>query len=145
MLGGYSDFEQSDCYITGFGGTLMKTFDGDTVKNQTSTVKKVLQKGLLNIYKNTGFSSVIDEESQICAQGTDPLTPVDACQGDSGGPLTCMKNGENGKKEQQFALVGLTSWGIGCGQNLPAVYTRVASYIDWIKNVTSEVQVLSIN
>lgn len=48
---------------------------------------------------------------------------IDACQGDSGGPFQL-----NGK------LVGITSWGIGCGRPyLPGVYTNVAFYRDWIK------------
>lgn len=44
-------------------------------------------------------------------------------QGDSGGPLTV-----GGK------LVGLVSWANGCAStSYPTVYTRVPSYVDWIK------------
>ncbi|XP_075232227.1 trypsin-3-like [Lycorma delicatula] len=46
----------------------------------------------------------------------------DACQGDSGGPVTC-----------DGVLVGITSWGTGCGMNdFPGVYTNVSYYRDWI-------------
>lgn len=49
-------------------------------------------------------------------------TGRDACQNDEGGPLTV-----NG------LLVGVSSWGTGCGQaNRPGVYTRVAYYRNWI-------------
>ena len=36
-------------------------------------------------------------------------------------------------------LVGITSWGIGCGRvGYPGVVTRISSFIDFILNVTSE-------
>ncbi|CAL8327272.1 unnamed protein product [Lota lota] len=53
---------------------------------------------------------------------------VDACQGDSGGPLACARG------DVSF-LHGIISWGHGCGQGKPGVYTRVANYMDWINSV----------
>jgi len=50
----------------------------------------------------------------------------DACQGDSGGPLV-MRDGD------AHVLVGLVSWGYGCGDtSRPGIYTRVQNYIEWI-------------
>lgn len=47
----------------------------------------------------------------------------DSCQGDSGGPFVV-----NGK------LVGIVSWGMGCGTpKYPGVYTDVSHYGSWIK------------
>merc|ERR1719239_285393 len=50
----------------------------------------------------------------------------DTCEGDSGGPAAVEEGGRG-------VLVGITSWGYGCGRvNKPGVYTRVSQYVDWI-------------
>ena len=66
--------------------------------------------------------------NMICAGGG----KVDSCQGDSGGPLIV-------NIERKLTLVGVTSWGYGCGiEGSPGVYTKVANYIDWIENTRQE-------
>ena len=78
----------------------------------------------------------------------------DSCRGDSGAPLwlwTKQSSGEsqkhneirgltkthnhNGLETHHIAfLVGIVSRGKGCGlKNRPGIYTRVESYLDWIK------------
>ena len=53
---------------------------------------------------------------------------IDTCQGDSGGAMVCEVRGRQ-------AVMGLTSWGYGCGRpNRPGVYTRVSDYLDWIND-----------
>lgn len=68
---------------------------------------------------------VINEQN-ICAG--ELAGGKDTCQGDSGGPLFLTTGG-------RYVQVGLVSWGEGCARpKLPSVYTRVATYTDWIKD-----------
>ncbi|XP_050093241.1 uncharacterized protein LOC126576137 [Anopheles aquasalis] len=57
---------------------------------------------------------------------------MDTCPGDSGGPLE-VKLLHNSKMTP--FIVAITSFGTACGQSLPGVYTKVASYIPWIRSV----------
>lgn len=57
---------------------------------------------------------------------------LDACEGDSGGPMVTLY------KDTWF-LVGLVSWGEGCGDlDKLGVYTKVSNYIDWINKVRED-------
>ncbi|KAL4707784.1 hypothetical protein ACJJTC_001730, partial [Scirpophaga incertulas] len=67
-------------------------------------------------------------QGQLCAG--DPQGGHDACQGDSGGPLQVMF-----ENASHYELVGVTSFGEGCGTTKPGVYTRIAHYIDWIERI----------
>ena len=51
----------------------------------------------------------------------------DSCRGDSGGPLIVSNH--------DIAIIyGIVSFGDGCGKpKLPGVYTRVTSYLEWIR------------
>lgn len=57
-----------------------------------------------------------------------PSGGVDTCSGDSGGPL----------RDADGLLVGVTSWGVGCGRpGLPGVYTRISAISGWIARTLS--------
>ncbi|XP_044258955.1 transmembrane protease serine 9-like [Tribolium madens] len=54
-----------------------------------------------------------------------PKGQKDTCQGDSGGPY-----------EYNQVLLGITSWGEGCGAaNSPGVYTKVSYFIQYINDI----------
>jgi len=65
----------------------------------------------------------------MCALGPNKK---DACQGDSGGPL--IKAGRNAIFD---VLVGVVSWGVGCG-TYPGVYSDVANQYSWIVRVVKQ-------
>ncbi|KAM3835752.1 vitamin K-dependent protein C isoform 2-T2 [Vipera latastei] len=51
----------------------------------------------------------------------------DSCHGDSGGPMVV-------KFKNTWFLLGLVSWGEGCGDpNNFGIYTKISSYLDWIR------------
>ena len=54
----------------------------------------------------------------------------DTCRGDSGGPLV-LKLGQY-KTYYQIGIVSFGFEGI-CGNGRPAIYTRLASYLEWIQ------------
>jgi trypsin len=64
-----------------------------------------------------------------------PKGGTDSCQGDSGGFLGAPIPGSKGAKPT-FAQLGIVSWGVGCARpKLFGVYTRVANYGTWIKEI----------
>ncbi|GFS70836.1 phenoloxidase-activating enzyme [Nephila pilipes] len=67
-------------------------------------------------------------EGFMCAGGE---FGVDSCKGDGGGPLVCYR------KDKSYALAGIVSWGIDCGQpGVPGVYIKTQKYLDWISKTT---------
>ncbi|CAH2981273.1 unnamed protein product [Chilo suppressalis] len=126
----YTDYSGQRCWTTGWG----KDAFGDYGKYQNvlkevdvpihshNVCQQQLRKTRLgyNYELNQGF---------LCAGGEEGK---DACKGDGGGPLVCERGGT-------WQLVGVVSWGIGCGQpGVPGVYVKVAHYLDWISQVTGK-------
>ncbi|MER7400163.1 serine protease [Streptomyces sp. NPDC000151] len=106
-------------YQPGTGATVYGW--GDTTGN--GTYSSVLRAARVQVMQDSAckraypksVDGTYDGASMLCA-GTQQ-GGHDACQGDSGGPLVA-----NGR------LVGLVSWGTGCGEpGKPGVYTRVSA------------------
>jgi len=84
----------------------------DAACKNASALHRQLVKGQC-IEKKTSYRTRISEQ-MLCAAAPGKS----GCFGDSGGPFTVKKNG-------QHSLVGVVSWGFGCGE-LPSVFTEVA-------------------
>jgi len=61
--------------------------------------------------------------SEVCAGGE---VGKDACTGDGGSPLVCQA------QSGRWTVVGLVTWGVGCGSDTPGVYAKVANFRNWI-------------
>lgn len=102
--------------VTGFGHTGVKRHSGIKRKAKLPIMSQDQCK--------TKFGSIEITDKQLCAGG---LFAIDSCSGDSGGPL--MSEGAF------WTIEGVVSFGRKCGlEGWPGVYTRVSSYVDWIKN-----------
>merc|ERR1712046_347269 len=108
--------------------------------------KKTLSKASFGALRNDDcqkriqsvFSSVNISADQICAMSLPASDEIaDTCQGDGGTPMVKFVQDAEKKIDDRGQLIGITSWGIGCGDGNPGVYTRVSQYMDWIQQYTS--------
>jgi secreted trypsin-like serine protease len=78
---------------------------------------------------SNAYNGFLNNNAMLCAGYMSG--DKDSCQGDSGGPLIVQEN-------NQYALAGVVSFGGSQDQpcaapNHPGVYTKVSSYVPWIK------------
>ena len=97
--------------------------------------------GQLQTRQKEHYSPVLmfgDVPTVACKESSDDWlcageTGTDACRGDSGGPLI-LTYGEP-------VLIGIVSWGKGCGRrDEPGYYVRIdrTHYLDWVKRALSK-------
>ncbi|XP_053311982.1 acrosin-like [Spea bombifrons] len=120
--------KMDDCYIAGWG----------VLEEGSTEASDILQEAPVNLIpvercnRPTWYNGALGNYN-LCAgyeQGG-----IDSCQGDSGGPLMCKKH-----KAKFYTVVGVTSWGSGCGQKQnPGIYTSTQFYLEWIfKHLNNE-------
>ncbi|MFF2329073.1 MULTISPECIES: S1 family peptidase [unclassified Streptomyces] len=103
--------------VYGWGDT---TGDRDYASSLRSAEVSVLPDSLCRQAYPGGRDGAYDASAMLCAG--ELLGGRDACQGDSGGPLVARGR-----------LIGLVSWGDGCGHaGSPGVYTRISAAIGWM-------------
>lgn len=124
-----SNLTNLSCYTSGWG-TLKKLLTRSFLPNQLHWVRvPIVSNDQCNAtYQDyeipRSYPSLKISKNMICAGEVDK----DSCKGDSGGPLVCRNANDN-----KAILVGIVSFGFLCGREIPSVYTRVSSILQWIQ------------
>ncbi|KAL4717335.1 hypothetical protein ACJJTC_017222 [Scirpophaga incertulas] len=141
----FTDYIQPACLYTGPGNILIgrnATLTGwGVIETVARTRSPELQAAVVDILDSKKCDELLKPscnrhwcgmtDSQVCAGKLSG--GVDACQGDSGGPLQMKIPTITG---QVYHVVGVISFGKGCAlPDLPGLYTRVSSFLDWIENI----------
>ncbi|XP_060657034.1 chymotrypsin-2-like isoform X1 [Drosophila nasuta] len=112
-------YENESAVVSGWGQTI---FSGPQSNH--------LQYYNVTVFSNEKCKNLMIAVSKIFPTSYICLKPSQStpCHGDSGGPLA-IRN-----EDGSHTLLGLTSFGNpGCPTNSPGVYTRVSSFLKWIK------------
>ena len=123
-------------YATGWGAT--KAVKRGEKPEKDDRVSNVLKYSSYPIQMDSLCSNATTEtfqpEVSFCAG--DGKGENDTCRGDSGGAFVREGIREDGHR---WVATGIVSWGEGCAQkNKYGYYTRVYTYIDWIKKTMKE-------
>ena len=123
-------------YATGWGAT--KALKSGERPEKDDRVSNVLKYSSFLIQMDSLCSNATTEtfqpEVSFCAG--DGKGGNDTCKGDSGGAF--VREGKRGDA-YRWVATGIVSWGEGCAQkNKYGYYTRVYTYIDWIKKTMKE-------
>src|SRR4051794_19440631 len=110
------------------GATALISGWGDTDPAGPFVSPAKLQEAVVDVLADTacaGYEDAYDPAEMICAgRLLANGAAVDTCQDDSGGPLARLSAGN---AQSADALLGITSFGNGCGDaSFPGIYTRVA-------------------
>ncbi|CAH2087627.1 unnamed protein product [Euphydryas editha] len=118
----------SEGTLTGWGYTEHGAESNQLLTANVDFIETPQCDNILKMYRNRNWRGF--RSHQLCAGKLEG--GIDTCQGDSGGPLQVRIPLKT--KGKMYWTVGITSFGIKCGQrNRPGVYTRVSSFIDWIE------------
>ncbi|GMF10069.1 unnamed protein product [Phytophthora lilii] len=103
---------------------------GDTSFPNGTTSYELLSVGVQVWDNNDCLPVFVIDDTMVCAGG---VAGKDACNGDTGAPLVK----EKGRGDADDVVIGVSSWGHGCGNDgVPGVYSRVSAAVEWINSVT---------
>ncbi|XP_055347782.1 serine protease 30-like [Paramacrobiotus metropolitanus] len=124
------------CYIAGYGLTTPMQRKKRQVSVTASGSSRLMEtdvplvpQSTCQTFFNQAFPGLITlTNSHVCAGSIYPVSH-DSCNGDSGGPLIC-------RRQNHFEIVGLTSFGVGCGRSdVFGAYTNVWQMMSWVNSV----------
>lgn len=92
----------------------------ETIMLKMTSLQIIPKEKCKEIYSGRAYNDHFKDNKVICAG----YSKHDTCTGDSGGPLV-YKN----------LVIGLTSFGAGCGSGRPTLYTNVYYYRNWFKTM----------
>ena len=126
----------TQCIVAGWGAMERREL-GDNASAKSTNMKEI---HLPIADKDTCIASTSpqfrDDVTNYTICVGDGTGNNDACNGDSGGPLFCKRNKED---YDSYVVVGIVSWGVGCGQ--PGKYviaTHLLNLMDWVRNVLDQ-------
>merc|ERR1711892_892437 len=102
------------CWVAAWGQDLKRQREVDL----PLVTKSQCERRLRPIFEEKGVRNWSLQPSEICAGG---VRNKDSCRGEGGAPLVCYDKGSD-----QYFAVGLVSYGFGCNNTRPAVYTNLA-------------------
>jgi len=112
-------------FLIGYGALFS---EGDVPLQMLEVITEIHDYSTCNRFPAMVLGEHIIDDSQVCTFGVG--TNEDTCQGDSGGPLYIDIN--NSPSEHTYVDAGVVSYGRGCGNTEPGIYTKIAFHKEWI-------------
>lgn len=121
-----TNFDGSRCFVSGWGKDRFGKEGRYQVILKRIELPAVPHEHCQQKLRNTRLGKYFELHSSfMCAGGE---IGHDTCKGDGGSPLVCPAPGAPGR----YFQAGIVSWGIGCGDDTPGVYTNVPLFRNWI-------------
>lgn len=117
------DVAEKTLIIAGWGRTKPAVKSTTLLHAKIVGLPDELCQQLLRIIQNPITKRMVKRGPMVCTMGLS----TNVCEGDSGGPL--MLKDDEGRTTQ----VGIASVTVQCGPKLPAMFSRVAFQMKWIK------------
>merc|ERR1711953_873089 len=122
---------QTECWSSGWGADAYDSsgFFSDTLKKvEMPIVAREECEAKFRAHERFSGKNFRVHPSWLCVGGE---KDSDTCKGDGGSPHVCFN------KKNQYVQVGSVAWGIGCGNEIPSVYSNVPGSMCWIDWVMS--------